>query len=120
MNLEAIQERLRVFVKERDWEKFHTPKNLVMALSGEVGELLELFQWLTPEESITVLNDQKKAEQVRHELADILVYLLRISDVLGIPLENAVIEKMNLNEKKYPAHLAKGTAKKYSELTKEE
>jgi len=120
MNLDSIQERLRLFVKERDWEKFHNPKNLVMALSGEVGELVEIFQWLTPEESLTVLSDSKKAEQVRHELADIFVYLLRLSDVLSVPLESAVTEKMSLNEKKYPAHLAKGTAKKYFELKKEE
>lgn len=120
MNLEAIQERLRTFVRERDWEKFHTPKNLAMALSGEVGELVELFQWLTPEESSNVLQDPPKAQQVKHELADVFVYLLRLADVLGVSLEEAVKEKLTVNETKYPAHLARGNAKKYSELLKDE
>jgi len=120
MNIEEIQLRLRRFVQARDWEKFHTPKNLVMALAGEAGELLEIFQWLTAEESQKVNQDPKKAQQVKHELADILVYLVRISDVLGISLEQAVLEKLAINEEKYPPHLAKGNAKKYNELREKE
>ncbi|MFE5584063.1 nucleotide pyrophosphohydrolase [Kitasatospora sp. NPDC056531] len=101
---------------ERDWEQFHTPKNLAMALSGEVGELLELFQWLTPEQSSAVMADPGRAQRVREEAADVLAYLLRFSDVLGIDLEQALIEKIAANRAKYPVHLARGRADKYTEL----
>ena len=116
MNTEKLQEKIRQFVHERDWEKYHDPKNLVMALAGEVGELLEIFQWLTSEESNQVMKDPKTATQVRHEIADICVYLLRLSDKLQVPLEAAILEKLALNEKKYPTHLSKGVATKYTEF----
>lgn len=109
----------RKFVRERDWEKFHTPKNLVMALAGEAGELLEIFQWLSAEESETIVKDPKKMKALRHELSDILYYLLRLSDKLGVDLEKALLEKMKENKKRYPVKLAKGTAKKYTELLDE-
>lgn len=116
MTTQLIQEKIRKFVQERDWEKYHTPKNLVMALSGEVGELLEIFQWLTPEESQAVMADPKKAVQVRHELADIMVYVLRLADKLEVSLNEAIEEKLALNAEKYPVQLSKGSAKKYTDL----
>lgn len=116
MNTEAIQKKIRQFVEERDWEKYHTPKNLAMALAGECGELLEIFQWLTPEESQELMKDPKKAKQVQHELADIMVYVLRLADKLEISLSDAIDEKLNLNAQKYPVHLSKGSSKKYTDL----
>jgi NTP pyrophosphatase (non-canonical NTP hydrolase) len=106
----------RKFVKEREWDVFHTPKNLSMALAGEAGELVEIFQWLTPEESFDVMKDPKKAIQIRHELADILYYTLRIADRLGVDLEESMINKLKENAKRYPVKLSKGNAKKYTEL----
>jgi len=81
---------LQQFAVERDWEQFHTPKNLVMALAGEVGELMELFQWLTPEESLRIMSSVRRAAQVRDEIADVFGYVLRLADVLGIDLEDAL------------------------------
>ncbi len=115
LDLKKIRDYQRQFVKEREWEKFHTPKNLAMALTGEAGELLEIFQWLTEEESKSLSTDNKKSEALRHEIADIFYYLLRLCDVTGIDLETAFWEKAKLNEKKYPPDLARGSARKYTE-----
>ncbi len=109
MNIKEIQDKLARFAEERDWNQFHSPKNLVMALTSEVGELNELFQWLTEEKSNNVDNDE-----VRQEIADIFIYLLRLSDKLDIDIEEAVKEKIEINAKKYPVDLAKGNAIKYS------
>lgn len=106
----------RAFVAQRDWNKFHTPKNLSMALAGEAAELLEIFQWLSPAESKGVMKNLEKAKAVSHELADIFNYLLRLADVLGVDLEQAFWDKMRHNEAKYPVRLARGNAKKYHEL----
>jgi dCTP diphosphatase len=103
MPIADLQAQLREFAAERDWEQFHSPKNLVMALVGEVGELTELFQWLTPEESVLVMDDAATAGMVRDELADVLAYLLRLSDVLGVDLEAALAAKIIKNAAKYPA-----------------
>src|SRR6476619_423475 len=92
----------REFVRARDWEKFHTPKNLAMALAGEAGELVELFQWLTAEESEKLTQDPKKFQALRHELADILFYLLRLADKFGIDVESALWEKLEENARRYP------------------
>lgn len=116
MNTQAIQKKVREFVHERDWEQFHSPKNLAMALGGEAGELLELFQWMGEKESFQVMQDEKKASRVKHELADIAVYVLRMCDVLNISLEEAILEKLKINEAKYPPHLARGRATKYTDL----
>ncbi|NBX93244.1 MAG: nucleotide pyrophosphohydrolase [Proteobacteria bacterium] len=116
MNIELLQKKIREFVQERDWEKYHNPKNLSMALAGEAGELLEIFQWLTPAESSEIKNNPQAYQRTKHEIADILVYLLRLSDKLEIDLEQAVLEKIKLNQEKYPTHLAKGSAKKYTDL----
>ena len=116
LDVSALQRALREFARERDWDQFHTPKNLVMALAGEVGELIELFQWLEPADSHRVMDDAGRAEAVRDELADVLNYLLRIADLLGVDLGAAAWAKIAKNAEKYPVALARGNAIKYSEL----
>ena len=112
MNIKEIQKKLRKFAKERDWEQFHSPKNLAMALSGEVGELAEIFQWLSEEES-KKLSD-KDLQLAKEEIADIFIYLLRLSTKLNIDLEEAVNEKLEINATKYPVDLARDNAVKYN------
>ena len=112
-DLDELIERINAFAAERDWDQFHSPKNLSMALIAEAAELVEHFQWLTEEQSYT-LPDNTLAE-VRLELADIFVYLLRMSDRLGVDLVQAAQQKISLNEQKYPAEQVKGSAKKYHE-----
>lgn len=114
MEINKIKDILNKFSKERDWDQFHSPKNLTMALSVEVSELLEIFQWLTEEQSYN-LNDSKK-QHAKEEVADIAIYLLRICIKLNINLEEAIIEKMKKNEEQYPVEKAKGSSKKYTEL----
>ncbi len=114
LDIEAIQKYQRAFVAKRDWQKFHTPKNLAMALNVEAAELLEIFQWLTEKESFDILSTNKKTA-VEDELADISVYLLRLCDVLNIDLPAAIKRKQTQNAKKYPAKKVKGSAKKYTE-----
>ncbi|GAB2734080.1 nucleotide pyrophosphohydrolase [Salinifilum aidingensis] len=116
MTLEDLQQRLRAFADERDWQQFHNPKNLAMALVGEAGELVEVFQWLTPEQSAQIMDDSAAGERVRHELADVLAYLLRLADVLDIDILAALDAKVNLNAAKYPVELARGNAQKYDQL----
>jgi NTP pyrophosphatase (non-canonical NTP hydrolase) len=94
---------LRDFARVRDWERYHTPKNLAMALAGEAGELVACFQWLTPEESARVMHDPGTAAEVESELADVLQYLIRLADVLGVDLAEAVRAKMKINETRFPA-----------------
>jgi len=112
--LERIKSRLRQFSEDRDWDQFHSPKNLSMALSAEVAEIVEHFQWLTEEQSKSLSDD--KLEEVETELADTLIYLIRLADKLGIDLLKAAQSKIDVNEKKYPVDKAKGNAKKYTEL----
>jgi len=119
LDVAAVQRALRDFAHERDWEQFHTPKNLAMALAGEVGELTEIFQWKTAEESWQVMADPDKAQAVRDELADVLVYVLRIADLLTVDIAEAVWAKMKQNEAKYPADKVRGSAAKYSEIDRE-
>ncbi len=116
MTIPGLQGRLRDFAAERDWEQFHTPKNLVMALTGEVGELSELFQWRTEQESAQVMADPELAEAVRDEIADVLAYLLRLADVLGVDPESALIAKIAKNAAKYPVDAARSVATKYTDL----
>ena len=112
--MELIKNILRTFAKDREWEQFHSPKNLAMALSVEASEILENFQWLTQEESHNL--DAEKLEKVKQEIADVLIYLIRLSDKLGInPLE-AAKEKIELNELRYPKDKVKGSSKKYYEI----
>jgi NTP pyrophosphatase (non-canonical NTP hydrolase) len=108
-----LRDVIRVFVDERDWDQFHTPKNLSSALCVEAAELLENFQWLN-EGSRSELSDARLT-QVRHEMADVLVYLIRLADKLDVDLPHAVAEKMALNRIKYPADKVRGDARKYTE-----
>jgi dCTP diphosphatase len=113
-SIARLSEKLHQFLAERDWDQFHSPKNLAIAISVEAGELLEHFQWLTGEHSGKL--SEGELAQVRLEVADVFLYLLSLSDKLGVDLIAAGYEKMELNAKKYPVELAKGSAKKYSEL----
>ncbi len=113
--IEDLKHKLREFAEERDWNKFHSPKNLSMALIVEAAELVEHFQWLTEAESLSLSED--KLARVKEELADILIYLVRIADKLGVDLIEAAYKKIEINEKKYPAHRVKGRADKYNEYS---
>jgi len=112
--LELLKHKIDRFSSDRDWGKFHTPKNLVMALSVEASELLEIFQWLEGAEGVSGLSEQK-FQHVKHEVADIFIYLLRFCSVTGIDLLAAADEKLKLNELKYPVDLVKGKSAKYTE-----
>ena len=112
--LDTLKHRLREFAEARDWDQFHSPKNLSMALSAEVAEIVEHFQWLTEEKSKTLSQD--KLAEVETELADTLIYLIRLADKLDIDLLKAAKNKIEINEQKYPVEKAKGSAKKYTEL----
>ena len=112
--LEELREQLREFAAARDWEQFHSPKNLAMALSVEAGELLEIFQWLTEERSRNLSAEAKAAAS--DEIADVLLYLIRLGDQLGIDPIAAARRKIVENAKKYPADKARGSSKKYNEL----
>ncbi len=112
-SLDELNARLVRFAQERDWEQFHSPKNLSMALAGEVGELLEHFQWLTQEQSRT-LGPEKK-EQVAQELADCLIYILRLCERLDIDPIAAAYRKIAINEQRYPADRVRGDARRAGE-----
>jgi NTP pyrophosphatase (non-canonical NTP hydrolase) len=105
---------LRAFADEREWDQFHSPKNLAAALSVEAAELLEHFQWLTEDQSRSVPDDKRDA--IAEEVADVFLYLLQLADKLGIDPVQAARKKMQTNSIKYPVEQAKGTSKKYSEL----
>jgi dCTP diphosphatase len=109
-SLEDLRRRLRTFAQARDWEQFHSPKNLAMALIVEAGELVELFQWLTEEESGTLSVEQRTA--VEQEMADVLLYLVRLADRLDVDLLEAAARKIEINERKYPADDVRGRAHK--------
>jgi NTP pyrophosphatase (non-canonical NTP hydrolase) len=113
-SLEELAGRLRKFAADRDWEQFHSPKNLAMALSVEVSEIVEHFQWLTEEQSLHL--PPEKLEQVREEIADVLIYLVRLADRLEVDPLRSAYDKLEANQVRYPADKARGTAKKYTEL----
>jgi len=110
-----LQDALRAFARQRDWEQFQTPKNLSMAIAVEAAELLEQFQWLTAAESEADALTEEKLRAVSFEMADILMYLLRLADRLQVDLLAAATEKMALNEQRYPADRVRGSARKYTE-----
>ncbi|OJW87281.1 nucleotide pyrophosphohydrolase [Thiobacillus sp. 65-1402] len=114
-SLDALRQRIREFAQDRAWERYHTPKNLVMALSVETAELLEPFQWLTAEQSRHLSAEQHEA--VRQEIADVLIYLTRLADVLEIDLLDAAADKLAINARKYPIDRAHGNALKYSDFS---
>lgn len=113
-DLESLRDQLRTFAAERDWDQFHSPKNLAAALAVEASELLEHFQWLTEAQSQQL--SPEALDEVRTEVADVLLYLIRISDKLGIDLIEAASAKIVLNAKKYPVEKARGSSKKYTAL----
>ncbi len=108
--LETLRQRLRAFAAARDWEQFHSPKNLASALIVEAAELLEHFQWLTQQQSRSLPPERLRA--VEEEIADVLLYLVRLADLLGVDLMQAAERKIALNEKKYPAEEVRGSAEK--------
>jgi dCTP diphosphatase len=116
LEVTALQLRLREFADARDWEQFHSPKNLAMALAGETGELLEIFQWMSETQS-SDLDDDDRA-RAAEEIADVQIYLLRLADVLGVSMPTAVADKIADNERKYPVGESKGNATKYSRRTR--
>ena len=115
MDVARIQAELARFAEEREWKRFHSPKNLVMALAGEVGELVSLFQWLSEDESRNLETGSPKLARVHEEMADVFIYVLRLADILNVNIEQIVNAKMADNAKRYPIALSKGNATKYSE-----
>ena len=111
LDVDDLQHRLRAFANARDWERFHSPKNLAMAVAGEAGELVDIFQWLTEEESRQLSEENRL--RATEEIADVLIYLLRLGDKLEVDFQKAILDKLEINEQKYPVALAKGNALKY-------
>lgn len=112
-DIATLQQQLRDFAAARDWDQFHSPKNLSMALAVEAAELVEEFQWLSEDASRQLTGERR--ERVRLEAADVFIYLLRLADKLDIDLLAAAADKMELNERKYPAERVRGDARKYTE-----
>lgn len=111
-----LKSRVLAFVRERDWEQFHSPKNLSMALAAESGELMEHFLWATPEQSKAIAVDPVKRQKIADELADVVVYALEFANATGLDLTASIEAKMVANAKKYPVEKAKGRSEKYDEL----
>ena len=114
--LAEIKSRVLAFARERDWEQFHSPKNLSMALAAEAGELMEHFLWATPESSRTITQDPVKRKKIEEELADVVIYALEFSNMTGIDVAAVIETKMAANAAKYPVEKAKGRSDKYTEL----
>ena len=112
VDISQLAAALAKFSHDRDWDQFHSPKNLVMALTGEIGELNEIFQWVSETDSWQVAQSPETAQHVREELADVLMYLVRLSSVLGVDLNAAVVDKLAKNALKYPADQVRGSSKK--------
>ncbi len=112
----VIKARVLAFARERDWEQFHAPKNLSMALAAEAAELMEHFLWTAPEASRAVAQDPVKRRKIAEELADVVIYALEFANVTGIDVAAAIEEKMAANALKYPVEKARGRAEKYTEL----
>jgi NTP pyrophosphatase (non-canonical NTP hydrolase) len=115
MDIQRIQEAVDTFVTQRAWEKYHTPKNVAIALSVEVSELLEILQWMSDEDIRQIDKDDPTCTRLREEFGDVMIYLLRFAYLLGIDAEQAVEDKLKLNEEKYPVNISKGDFVKYSE-----
>lgn len=113
-DLESIRDQLREFAAARDWDQFHSPRNLAAALAVEASELLEVFQWLTDHQSQRL--PEESLSRAKHEMADVLLYLIRLADKLGVDLIQVSKDKIQLNEQKYPIEKARGNARKYSDL----
>ena len=116
LDISRLADALQRFADDRDWQQFHSPKNLLLALTGETGELCEIFQWMSEADAKDAAKRPETAQAVRDELADVLMYLVRLSSVLGVDLNDAVTSKLALNGEKYPVDKAKSTSKKYDQL----
>ena len=116
VDVRPLAQALAAFAREREWEQFHSPKNVVMALTAEVGELTEVFQWMGEEASKGAAHHPQHAQAVRDELADVLLYVVRLADVLGVDLNDVAQEKLRTNAAKYPASKARGSSRKYTEI----
>lgn len=114
--LAEIKARILAFAKERDWEQFHAPKNLSMALAAEASELMEHFLWATSEASREIVNDPAKRAKIEEELSDVIIYALEFANMTGIDVAKAIETKMAANAAKYPVEKAKGRSEKYTEL----
>jgi NTP pyrophosphatase (non-canonical NTP hydrolase) len=112
MSIADLTARVRAFAQERNWEQFHTPKNLAMALAGEVGEVLAELQWLTPEQSAVVMADENLGPRVRAEIGDVTIYLVRLADVLGIDLVRAASDKLDESGRRYTVEASHGSVAK--------
>jgi NTP pyrophosphatase (non-canonical NTP hydrolase) len=115
-SLAELKSRVLAFARERDWEQFHAPKNLSMALAAEAGELMEHFLWATPEQSRAIAGDGVKRGKIAEELADVVIYALEFANATGIDVAAAIEAKMDANAKKYPVEKSRGRAEKYTEL----
>jgi NTP pyrophosphatase (non-canonical NTP hydrolase) len=111
-SIAELTERVRTFAQERNWEQFHTPKNLAMALAGEVGELLAELQWLTPEQSAAVMQDEELRSRVRAEIGDVTIYLVRLADVLRLDLVQTALDKLEESGRRYTVEAARDSAGK--------
>lgn len=116
LDISRLADALQRFADDRDWQQFHSPKNLLLALTGETGELCEIFQWMSEADAKDAAKHPETAQAVKDELADVLMYLVRLSSVLGVDLNDAVTGKLALNGQKYPVDKAKSTSKKYDQL----
>lgn len=116
IDVAPLSREIEKFATDREWTQFHSPKNLVMALAGEVGELIEIFQWMTEAQSQEAGQDPRTSQAVRDELADVQIYLTRLTAVLGVDLNEAVQQKLRKNAERYPADKVRGTNRKYTEL----
>lgn len=114
--LAELKTRVLAFARERDWEQFHAPKNLSMALAAEAGELMEHFLWTTPEQSRAVTSDPVKRAKIAEELADVVIYALEFANITGLDVASAIEAKMAANAQKYPVEKARGRAEKYDQL----
>jgi len=116
VTLAELKGRILAFARERDWEQFHAPKNLSMALAAEAGELMEHFLWASPEKSMEIANDPSKRTKIAEELADVVIYALEFANSTGLDVAGAIEGKMAANARKYPVEKARGRAEKYTDL----
>lgn len=117
--LQSLKTKIQQFVRERDWEQYHSPKNLSMSIAIEAAELMEHFQWLTIEESKDLLLDRKKRVEIEDELADIAIFIFDFCNLFKIDIEKSILNKLKKSAKKYPARLVKGKSHKYTYYIKE-
>ena len=115
-SIASLQSRIQAFSEERDWDQFHTPKNLIMAATSEMGELAEVLQWKNDEEAAEFLNSQYGRERISEEIADVAIYLIRLCQKLDLNFVEILSDKISQNNVKYPVDKSKGSAKKYTDL----